>query len=281
MNLYATATQVVLGAVLGVQSCVAQPALRVCADPNNLPFSNRAREGLENRLAAWIAQDMRAPLSYTWWAQRRGFLRNTLRAGQCDVVLGLPVGIEGVLTTRPYYRSCYALVFRRNAGYVVSSLDDPLLRELRIGVHVVGGNNPPPAEALAARGIIHNVTGYSIYGDYRQPNPPARLIDAVAAGAIDVAVAWGPFAGYFAPRQVTALTVQALPKEDQKSAQPMAFSIAMGLRPGDSALRNRLDRILQRLQPRINTLLRAYGVPECVDTGGQAARAVASAAMAR
>ncbi|MGZ8219208.1 quinoprotein dehydrogenase-associated putative ABC transporter substrate-binding protein, partial [Methylomagnum sp.] len=200
---------------------------------------------------------------YTWWAQRRGFIRHTLSAGQCDVVMGVPSGFDMVLTTQPHYRSTYALVYRKDAGYRLSSLDDPRLRDLRIGLHFIGDDysNPPPAEALARRGIVNNVIGYSIYGDYREPNPPARLIEAVAKREIDVAIAWGPLAGYFAARQPVKLRVVPLPTPSEAGAQPFEFSIAMGTRKSDAALRDRLDRVLARRRVAILDLLRAYGVP--------------------
>jgi mxaJ protein len=237
------------------------PALRVCADPNNLPFSNARGEGFENRLAQLVARDLHRRVEYTWWAQRRGFFRNTLNAGLCDVVMGVPAGFGMALTTRPYYRSSYALVYRGNAGYRLNSLDEPRLKELRIGLHFIGDDygNPPPAEALARRGLVGNVAGYSLYGDYREPNPPARLIEAVAQGEIDVAVAWGPLAGYFARRQPVALAVVPLPTP--AGAQPFEFSIALGVRKGDAVLRDRLDRVLARRQAAIVRLLGEYGVP--------------------
>lgn len=174
--------------------------LRVCADPNNLPFSNSAEAGFENKLASMVADALGRSVSYTWWAQRRGFIRNTLRAETCDVVMGVPSGYELVETSKPYYRSTYAFVSRRDEHLDLSSLLDPRLHRLTIGVHLVGddGNNPPPAQALGQLGIVDNVRGYSIYGDYRQADPPARLIEAVEAGEIDVAAAWGPLGGYFA-----------------------------------------------------------------------------------
>lgn len=241
-----------------------QPVLRVCADPNNLPFSNQAGAGFENRLAQLVAERMGARVEYTWWAQRRGFIRNTLAAGRCDVVMGVPAGYGQALTTRPYYRSSYVFVYRKDRPVQPHSLDDPRLALLKIGVHVIGNDNPPPAMLLAQRGIIDNVSGYSIYGDYREPNPPAALVDAVARGDVDVAIAWGPLAGYFARRATTPLAV--VPVEPPADARwPMQFSIAVGVRRNDDVLRQRIDAILLREQPRIAALLRRYGVPLLAD----------------
>jgi mxaJ protein len=133
-----------------------QRHLRVCADPNNLPFSNRQLEGFENRIADLLAREMNATVDYTWWAQRRGFIRNTLKAGDCDVVIGLPMVSEMALTTKPYYRSTYVFVYRQDKGLNVRSFDDPILRKIKIGVHLIGDDfaNTPPAHALTARGII-------------------------------------------------------------------------------------------------------------------------------
>src|SRR5690606_28353977 len=138
-------------------------------------------------LVRLVADELNMAVEYTWWAQRRGFIRNTLRAGSCDVVPGIAASSEMVLATRPYYRSTYVFATRRDRALGIASLDDPTLRRLRIGVHVVGDDytNTPPAHALANRGIVHNVRGYSVYGDYSQPNPPARLLDAVVDGDID------------------------------------------------------------------------------------------------
>lgn len=234
--------------------------LRVCADPNNLPYSNAAGQGFENRLAELLAQSMGRKVEYTWWAQRRGFIRNTLKAGRCDVVMGLPSGFDEALTTHPYYQSSYALVYRQDSKYELRSLDDPRLHDLRVGVHLVGEGISPPAEVLARHGVVRNVVGFSIFGDYSQPNPPARLIDAVSAGEIDVAVAWGPLAGYFAEQSHTPLTVVPLP-ESGNPMLPFRFDIAMGVRPDDTQLRDELDALLSRKQPEIQALLQQYGIP--------------------
>ena len=176
--------------VAAAAHCGPARTLRVCADPNNLPFSNERGEGFENRLAELVAADLGARVEYTWWAQRRGFVRNTLGAGDCDVLMGVPSTLESVLTTAPYYRSTYAFVYERKPGAAFTSLDDPALRGARIGVHLIGDDfaNTPPAHALGRRGMVANVVGYSIYGDYNDPNPPARLIDAVAKHEIDSVV---------------------------------------------------------------------------------------------
>jgi mxaJ protein len=158
--------------------------LRVCADPNNLPYSNRAGEGFENRIAELLAADRHASLDYTWWPQRRGFVRNTLNTGACDVVMGVPAALELTSTTRPYYRSSYMFVSRRDRRLGLHSFDDPRLRELRIGVQMIGDDfaNSPPAHALSSRGIVRNVVGYSVYGDYAQPRPCRRSSPPSIAG---------------------------------------------------------------------------------------------------
>lgn len=239
------------------------PKLRVCADPNNLPFSNEAGEGFENRLAEMIAAEMQATVEYTWWAQRRGFVRNTLGAGLCDVIMGVPSRYELVRATRPYYRSSYVFVYRRTSDFTIASFDDPILRTLRIGVHVIGDDaaNAPPAHALSSRGIVKNLVGYTVYGDYSRPNPPARLIEAVAAGEIDVAIAWGPLAGYFASRQAEPLAIVPVSPEIDLPFLPFVYDISMGVRREDAALQARLDAILARKARDIDALLDTFGIP--------------------
>ena len=238
--------------------------LRVCSDPNNLPFSNRAGAGFENRIAQLVARDLGDSLEYTWWPQRRAWVRNTIAAGKCDVAIGVPAGFGPLLTTRPYYRSTYVFVSRADRHYHLTSLDDPRLRQLRIGLHFIGTDydNPPPAHALGDRGIVRNVVGYSIYGNYTDPNPPARLIDAVARDDVDIAVAWGPLAGYFARHESTPLALAPVtPAVDPRTGTGFVFPIAMGVRRDDPALRDALQRVLDRDAARIRRILEDYGVP--------------------
>lgn len=237
--------------------------LRVCADPNNLPFSNERREGFENRLAELVAGEMEATVRYTWWAQRRGFVRNTLRAGECDVIMGVPSSYELVRATRPYYRSTYVFVYPKDRPLDLRSFDDEILRKVKVGVHIIGDDyaNAPPAHALSNRGIVSNVVGYSIYGDYSQPNPPARLVEAAANGAIDVAIVWGPFAGFFAKHLPVPLEIVPVSPEIDLPFLPFVFDIAMGVRREDEALQHELDEILERKAGEIQALLEEYGVP--------------------
>lgn len=248
------------------------PVLRVCADPNNMPFSNRAEEGFENRIAEVVAQAMGRRVEYTWWPQRRGFIRNTLRAGKCDVVIGVPTSFELALTTAPYYRSTYVFVYPTARSFEIRSMNDSILRELRIGVHMVGDDysNTPGAAALGHRGMIENLVGYSIYGDYSKPHPPSRLVEAVAQGEVDVAIAWGPLAGYFAPRQPIELEVVPVRPQIDVPFTPFVFDIAMAVRRGDDSLAAALERVLEREATAIRSILEDYGVP-LVGTGGAAA----------
>jgi mxaJ protein len=245
--------------------------LKVCADPNNLPFSNAAGAGFENQLAELVAAELGKHVTYTWWAQRRGFVRNTLNAGSCDVVMGVPIDYELVETTRAYYRSSYVFVSRADRKVDVESIKDLRLRHLKIGVHLIGsdGTNTPPAEALGQRNIVQNVVGYMIYGDYREPNPPARLIEAVEKGDIDIAAVWGPLAGYAAKTSAVPLIVAPIADTEDFAPLRFQFDIAMGVRKGDHALRARLDDIIARKQSDIRALLASYGVP-MVQTGARA-----------
>ena len=256
----------ILGATVAVhaRSTLHPPpsTLRVCADPNNLPFSNERGEGLENAIAELVAQDLGMRVSYTWWAQRRGFVRNTLRAGSCDVIAGIPASHEMVLATRPYYRSTYVFATRADRALRIESFDDPRLRELAVGVHLIGDDyaNAPPAHALARRGIVGNVRGYSVYGDYRSPDPPMRLVDAVVNGEIDVAIVWGPFAGWAVRRGAPIQIAPVSPQVDLPFL-PFVYDIAIGVRRGDDSLRARLDAALERRQSDVAAILDRFGVP--------------------
>ncbi|GAB6196703.1 substrate-binding domain-containing protein [Lysobacter xanthus] len=237
--------------------------LRVCADPNNLPFSKEDGSGFENELVRLLARDLGAEVRYTWWAQRRGNVRNTIGSGDCDIVAGVASGIEMLSTTRPYYRSSYVLVAREGTPWAtLTSLDDARLRDARIGVQLIGddGANTPPAHALARRGLYANVRGYTVYGDYVDATPQRPILDAVARGDVDVALVWGPTAGYFAKDVRTPLHLTPVtPWLD--AGEPMVFDISMGVRREDRALRRELDDALARHAPEISALLDRYGVP--------------------
>jgi quinoprotein dehydrogenase-associated probable ABC transporter substrate-binding protein len=239
------------------------PRLRVCADPNNLPFSNSREEGFENRLATLLAEHLHRTVEYTWWAQRRGFVRETLRAHACDVIMGVPTAFELVLTSRPYYRASYTFVSRTADDLRIDSLDDPRLRRWRVGVQMVGDDfsNSPPAHALSERGAIANIVGYSVFGDYREPNPPARIIDGVASGVVDVAIVWGPLAGYFASRAAVPLTVTPVQPSFDLPFRPFVFDMSMGVRREDSVLRDALDDFITKRAPDIARILDEYHVP--------------------
>lgn len=232
---------------------------RVCADPNNLPFSDRQGKGFENKLAVLVARDLGESPRFVFQRQTDNFLNRGLNAHLCDAVMGVPAGMDEVAVTRPYYASTYVFVTR---GLQLSSLRDPRLRRLRIGVHLVGDEPTPPAAALGQEGIVNNVQGFLISGgDYAQPNPPARLIEAVANKTVDVALVWGPVGGYFA--KTSSVPLRVMPVTGTESFAPLMFqfAIAVGVRKQDQALRARLDQALAREQGVIDALLQSYGVP--------------------
>ena len=249
---------------IGATSYRPPPApLRVCADPNNLPFSNDKRAGFENRIALLLAHDMGTTAEFSWRPQMRGFVRKGLKAGLCDVYMGVPVSYGPLLTTNPYYRSTYVIVYRAKSAVHVRSLDDSALRSLKVGVHMIGDDyqNTPPAQALAARGMIDNVRGFPLVDDYSKPSPQAHILEALERGEIDVAIVWGPFAGYFAKRAPSPLTIVPVTPANDVSGQIFAFDIAMGVRHTDTALAHRLDTLLVRERPAIRKILSDYGVP--------------------
>jgi mxaJ protein len=240
--------------------------LKVCADPNNLPFSNAQEQGFENKIVRIVAQELHADVEYVWHAQRRGNVRETLNAGACDVIPGVASSVDMLGTTRPYYRSTYVSVVRDGPLDGISSFDDPRLPRLKIGVQLIGadGQNTPPAHALTARGILDNIRGYTVYGDYDSLAPQRAIVDAVVRGDVDVAFVWGPTAGYFAKAEPVKVKLTPVPQTDGP-ALPMVFDISMGVRRDDVALRRELDAALQKRAGDIRAVLREYGVPMIED----------------
>lgn len=237
--------------------------LTVCADPNNLPFSNSAQQGFENRVVRLVADGLHQQVRYIWWAQRRGYVRNTLGAGKCDLWPGVAAGVEMAATTRPYYRSSYMFVTRQSERLAGLTLDDPRLKRLKLGVQMIGDDamNTPPAHALARRGLIGNVRGYMLYGDYSQPNPPAAILNAVADGEIDAGLVWGPLAGWYARHSSVPLRLERVTPWLDGAQWPMVFDISMGVRKDRPDLRSAVDRLLMQHRVRIRSILTEYGIP--------------------
>ena len=263
LNLAAPLLATVLAAGL-MASTPASPdtVLRVCADPFDLPFSNDKEEGFENKVARIVARDLGYSLQNFWWPHRRGFIRNSLSPRLCDVIIGVPVGFDPVRTTKPYYRSTYHFVYRSDRNLHITSLDDTILKHLRIGVNLIGYDytNTPPAHALSARGVVGNLVGFYNFLDPTRDHPE-DIINAVAHDSIDVAIVWGPLAGYWAKRASVPLTLAALPDSDAASGMTFGFDMAMGVRHSDKALAARLDSIIDKDRAEIVAILLDYNVP--------------------
>jgi mxaJ protein len=233
--------------------------LRVCGDPDNLPFSNNKGEGFENKIAEVVARDLGLTLTYYWWPHQRGLVRNTLRAGTCDVLVSIPKGYDPVLWTKPYYRSAYVLAQLNTNGRKITSLDDPALKQLKIGTHA----GSPPFDALAERGLSGSLVTYPLFFDPRVTDParrPAKLLEDVVTGEIDVAVAWGPMAGYFAKTSAAKTSLTLAPLADEPTV-PMTYEFSMGVAKGNQALKQQLEEALGRHQAEIAKILDDYGVP--------------------
>jgi quinoprotein dehydrogenase-associated probable ABC transporter substrate-binding protein len=237
-------------------------ALRVCADPNNLPFSNEKGEGFENKIAELLAAELDVPVHYTWFPDSVGFIRNTLNARKCDLILGTVAGNELLQSTNPYYRSTYSLIYRKEAGLTSTSLDDPRLQTVSIGV--VAGT--PPATALAQKGLLGRLRSYPLVVDTRFDSPARRLCHDVATGEVDVGIVWGPIAGYYAQKESPPLTV--VPLGAREGPLRLDFRITMGVRFQEPEWRHTINNLLRTKQKDINSILLSYGVP-LLDEQGQ------------
>jgi mxaJ protein len=229
--------------------------LRVCADPNNMPFSSRDQTGFENRIAALVARDLSARLTFVWQRMGRGFVREYLDKAPCDLLIGVPTNFRPVLTTSPYYRSTYVFVSRQNEPEL--SLDSPELHGRKIGVQVLEEEYTPPGEALARRGLQSAIVGFDTIGDGAD-----SIVRAVADQKVDIAIVWGPAAGYFAKEFGHNLRVTPVEPEVDPPSLPFTFEISMGVRKSDVALRDQVEKILQNRRADIRAILDDFGVPQ-------------------
>ncbi|TCZ64897.1 quinoprotein dehydrogenase-associated putative ABC transporter substrate-binding protein [Roseicella aquatilis] len=233
---------------------VATDALRICADPANLPFSNERGEGFENRIAALLGRALDRKLDTVFFPQVQGFVRNTLRAGRCDLVMGTVAGDDLMQNTNPYYHTSYVLAFRRGAE-VPERLDDPRMKALRLGAIA----RTPPIDLLVRHGLMTNTRFFPLAVDTRYESPGADLLRAVAEGELDAALVWGPIAGYQAKVKGLPIEMRALPSEP--GATRMDFRITMGVRGQEPEWRRRINAAIREHQGEIDAILRDYGVP--------------------
>ncbi len=256
----------VAAATLSAQDASLRPhteaagVLRVCADPDNMPASNDKGEGYENKIAELIAKEWHANVEYAWWPIRRGFFARALNGRYCDVAITAPAGLDMAATTKPYFRSAYVIVYRKDSGLNLTSLDDPTWKKLKIGVHLLNADaeNTPPAMAMSAHGVVGNLVGFTTF--YSDLTRPDDIIKAVSNKQIDAAIVWGPVAGYFAKQSPVPLVLNPI-LSDSASNIPFAFSIAMGVRRRDRELRDSLQKVLDLRAPEIQAILHDYAVP--------------------
>ena len=250
-------------ALAAAMPCLGQE-LRVCADPDNLPFSSTQKKGFENELAEMVARELHQQLTYVWQRMGRGFVRDYINQSKCDLLIGIPTNFRMVGTTRPYYRSTYVFLVRKDAAYTPTSLDDPALGNLRIGIQALDEQYTPPGEVLVKRGMQGHLKAFhSVGGD------ADAIIQAVLKREVDVALVWGPLAGYSA-RQTHVLKVIPVSPESV-SEIPLTFEISMGVKRGNEQLRSAVEAVLERQSAAIAALLDRYGVPQLPMMQSQAA----------
>jgi len=235
--------------------------MRVCADPDNMPLSNQKGEGFEQKIAELVAKEWKAKIEYAWWPVRRGFFARALNGRYCDIAIQAPVAFDMAGVTKPYFRSGYVFVTRKDSGLDIKSLADPRLKKLKIGVNLLNSDaeNTPPAMALSRYGVVGNLVGYSTF--YTDSVRPEDIINDVAKKNTDIAIVWGPVAGYFAKKSPVPLTLVPLAERDSLSEFPFRFNIGMGVRRRDRELRDSLQSVLDRKAPEIQAILKQYGVP--------------------
>jgi mxaJ protein len=263
-----------IAAIAGWSLATAAPPLRVCSVAESLPYSTIDHQGLDDRVAAIVAAELGRPVEHVTQPRRRAFALDAQDNAACDLIMGVPERAGRLLTTAPYYRSSYVFVTRRTLQPPVRSFDDPRLREMRIGIQLVGdeGGSAPPVRALAARGLSNQVRGFPVLSNANGAGAQRAIVDAVAAGTVDTAAVWGPIAGYFAATSAVPLAVAAI-DPGPRDTQPFWFGIAIGVRSDQRALRDRVNGVLQRRSRDIARIVRAFHVPG-VSPGAVAVRGV-------
>lgn len=241
---------------------VSDTQFRVCADPANMPFSNEAGEGFENKIAELLASKLDKPVSYTWCPQALGFVRRTLAENRCDVIMGFAQGHELVLNTNHYYVSAYSFVTRADSDLAdVDHIGDPRLQGRRLGL--IAGS--PPADHAARNGLVRGAKGYRLMVDTRNQNVADQILADIASGEIDGAFMWGPIAGWKAKQAETPMVVTPLLKEE--GAPRLFFRVTLGVRMGEDGWKRELNSLLRRNKDEIDAILASYGVPLVDDFG--------------
>ncbi len=241
----------------------AQMPLRVCADPDNLPFSNSSQSGFDNRIAQLLGSDLHRPVVFVWARSLRGFMRERFNKGACDMLMGVPQGMDRVLTTVPYYRSSYVFVTRRSDHLHLTRFDDPAIGQQRIGLQMLQEDFSPPSVPLTRSGHAAQFVGFRPFGE-----DGGEIIRAVAAGRVGFSIVWGPLAGYYAAQQSVPLALTPVKPEVDSSGIPFSFSIAIGVHKNDTALAGALNDSLRRNRGRIHAILASYHVPLTTEEGG-------------
>lgn len=229
--------------------------LKICADPNNLPFSDQQQEGFENKIAELMGSELGLKVDYAWFPQVIGFVRNTLRAHLCDLVIGTVAGDEIMQTTNPYYFTTYMMLYRSDKGFAFDGPQDPGLSNLRLGV--VAGT--PPADLLVRHELMAHTKPYALTVDTRSESPTHQMVEDVIDGTIDVGFLWGPIAGYY--RKHDGLPLTLVPLKNEPGAARMEYHIAMGVRTNEPEWRRRINAAIVKRQGDITAILRDYGVP--------------------
>ncbi|MCZ4088930.1 substrate-binding domain-containing protein [Sinorhizobium psoraleae] len=263
------AAGVLLVAVAGAAPAAAQTsdlvskkAFRVCADPANLPMSDRSGTGFENRIAELMAAKLGLPLEYTWFPMATGFIRKTLQANACDVVIGFAQGDEMVLNTNHYYTSAYVLIVASSGPLAgVKTLTDPLLKDQRIGI--IAGT--PPATHMARNGLLPKAKGYHLMVDRRYEDPADDMLADLKSGAIDAAILWGPIGAPLV--KASHPDLKATPLLSEPTPPKLFYRITMGVRQGEKVWERKLNSLIRQNQSEINAILAKTGVPLLNDMG--------------
>jgi mxaJ protein len=241
---------------IAIRAGAAAPPLRICSDPDNLPFSSRTLAGFDNRVAMLLARDLGRTPVFVWTRSRRGFMREQFNKNACDVLMGVPVGMKAVATTHPYYRSSYVFVTRAKEHLQFTSFDDPRLNGRRIGLQIMEEDLSPPSLPLIRSGHAGQLVGFESFGAQAED-----IVRAVSDKRTGTAVVWGPVAGYYAARQREPLALSFVFPTVDRAGIPFVFSIAVGVHKQDATLRDAMNASLTRLQPKIRNVLEAYKVP--------------------